>query len=72
MSIFAAALFYLLIKNPTITHTTIVSNAMSALITLLTAIGAFYFGTRSTQTTAKEAEDKEAEDKKAEDEAPKP
>ena len=66
MSIFAAALLYLLIKNPTIKHTTIVSNAISALITLLTAIVAFYFGTRSTQTTAKDKEDKEAREEKKE------
>ena len=52
ISVFAAALFYLLIKNPvTLHYSKIVGDAMSALITLVTAIVAFYFGTRSAQTS---------------------
>lgn len=52
VSIFAAALLYLLIKDPTIKHSKIVGDSMTALVTLLTAIVAFYFGTRSAQTSA--------------------
>ncbi len=52
IGIFAAALFYILVKNPDIKSSDIVGNAISALITLLTAIVAFYFGTRSAQTSA--------------------
>ena len=51
IGVFAAALFYFVIKNPTITNSSIVGNAMSALITLLTAIVAFYFGARAAQTS---------------------
>ena len=52
IGLFAIALLYLLIRNPEITNSDVVQNAMAALITLVTAVVAFYFGTRSAQTSA--------------------
>ena len=51
IGLFAIALLYLLIRNPEITNSDVVQNAMAALITLVTAVVAFYFGTRSAQTS---------------------
>ena len=51
IGLFAIALLYLLIRNPEITNSDIVQNAMAALITLVTAVVSFYFGTRSAQTS---------------------
>src|SRR5262245_9008262 len=45
------------IRNPKINHAQVVSNAMSAPITLFTAIVAFYFGPRSAQGAAAAASD---------------
>jgi hypothetical protein len=57
IGVFAAALFYFLIRNPHISNKTIVENAMTALVTLLTAITAFYFGTRAAQKTGDGGQD---------------
>jgi hypothetical protein len=57
IGVFAAALFYFLIRNPDISNKTIVENAMTALVTLLTAITAFYFGTRAAQKTGDGGQD---------------
>jgi hypothetical protein len=51
IGLFAIALLYLLIRNPTITNTDVVQNAMAALITLVTAVVSFYYGTRSAQSS---------------------
>ena len=51
IGLFAIALLYLLIRNPQISNSDVVQNAMAALITLVTAVVAFYFGTRSAQTS---------------------
>jgi hypothetical protein len=51
IGLFAVALLYLLIRNPQITNDDIVQNAMAALITLVTAVVSFYYGTRSAQTS---------------------
>jgi uncharacterized protein YneF (UPF0154 family) len=50
IGLFAAALFYVLIKNPNIEQSSVVGNAIAALTTLLTAIVAFYFGSRANST----------------------
>lgn len=52
IAVFAAALFYFLIRNPDISNKSIVQNAMTALVTLLTAVTAFYFGTRAAQRSS--------------------
>lgn len=52
IAVFASALLYFLIRNPAVSNKSIVENAMTALVTLLTAITAFYFGTRAGQQSS--------------------
>jgi hypothetical protein len=52
VGLFAAAILYLLIRDPAISHTQIVGNALAALITLVTSVVAFYFGSRAAQGAA--------------------
>lgn len=49
IGILGVALFYVLVKTPTTNSGTIISNLLSTLGTLATAIIAFYFGTRAAQ-----------------------
>jgi hypothetical protein len=51
IGLFAISLLYLLIRNPVNSNSDVVQNAMAALITLVTAVVSFYFGTRSAQTS---------------------
>jgi type II secretory pathway pseudopilin PulG len=50
IGILGAALFYVLVETPTENSGTIISNLLSTLGTLATAIIAFYFGTRAAES----------------------
>jgi hypothetical protein len=52
IGILGSALFYVLVQTPTQNSGTIISNLLSTLGTLATAIIAFYFGTRAAQAGA--------------------